>query len=184
MKKQIRIGVFETNSSTQHTLTVRANWLGEDTGKIPTDEIFEFSNVLIESFEGDGDVFNFETEQEKLALCVAYCMNAYENLRSKQTDDYWWDYQDEADDNHCSINDVLKNKPYFVDLYAAIKEERNTELVLTDGIYRLDSLNDDMAFEHIFWEFENVEEQNNSLKDFFKYLLFDNVYIEDEMLGM
>jgi len=186
MKRQIRHNVFETNSSTQHTLTIKNAFFRNKLDVIPANTTFEFSNYIIEDIEGDrdeNDLFNFRTEQERLALCIAFCMNAYENLRAKETHEWYWDYHDEAEENDSTINDTIKDRPYFVDLYAAIKEVRNTDLVIVDGIYRLDSLNDDMAFDPLFKQFENAE-SSNDLKEFFKYILFENVYIEDEMLGM
>ena len=91
----------------------------------------------------------------------------------------------DCDENgNYDINAVAKDKPFFKELYQAIKEVRNTELVLTDAIYELDSLNDDMAFEGLINSYrENIDSDyvNENLVTFFKNIIFGDYTIFDEL---
>ena len=191
MNTKVRKGVFETNSSTQHTLTIqRKDDSSATTGRIPSDTVFKFTNSIVENIEDgrteckdENDIVSFATEIDKLALCVAFCRNSYEALIHK----YYWDYMEEADcdeNGNYGINAVAKDKPYFKELYQAVKEVRNTELVLIDGIYELDSLNDDMAFEGLVTSYhENVDNDyyDENLVTFFKNIIFGDYTIFDEL---
>ena len=108
----------------------------------------------------------------------------------KETNQWYWDYMEEAgytedgDYNYDNINNVAKDKPFFKELYQAIKEVRNTELVLVDAIYDLESLNDDMAFESLVNSYNaNVDNGyfDNDLVTFFKNLIFGDYTIFDEL---
>lgn len=201
MNKKIRHSVFETNSSTQHTLTIQRqidphNDLGLAMGCIPSNTVFKFTNSKVEDIEGSGlwkddcEIVPFATEVDKLALCVAFCRNSYEAMLHKETNQWYWDYMEEAgytedgDYNYDNINNVAKDKPFFKELYQAIKEVRNTELVLVDAIYDLESLNDDMAFESLVNSYNaNVDNGyfDDGLVAFFKNLIFGNYTIFDEL---
>ena len=56
------------------------------------------------------------SEIEKLALCVAFCRNSYEAMLHKETNQWYWDYMEEAgytedgDYNYDNINNVAKDK--------------------------------------------------------------------------
>ena len=93
-------------------------------------------------------------------------------------------YTEDGDYNYDNINNVAKDKPFFKELYQAIKEVRNTELVLVDAIYDLESLNDDMAFESLVNSYNaNVDNGyfDNDLVTFFKNLIFGDYTIFDEL---
>ena len=54
MHYKIRKGVFETNSSTQHTLTIQRQVdSSATTGRIPSDSVFKFTNSRVENIEDD-----------------------------------------------------------------------------------------------------------------------------------
>lgn len=169
MRQQIRKCVFETNSSTSHTLTISKN-KKEKEGFIPSNTDFIFSNTLLN--EINEYHFVFHTEQEKLALCAAFCKNFYTNEQMMETGKDW---------NEIDFSNI-ETKPYFKELVQAIKEERNTNLIFNGNIYDLDSLNDDDTF----LEFIKNEGfcKNLSLVDFFKDILFGGYDIEDNMLPM
>lgn len=201
MNKKIRHSVFETNSSTQHTLTIQRQVdpkgnLSFAMDRIPSNTVFKFTNSKVEDIEGSGlrkddyEIVSFGSEIEKLALCVAFCRNSYEAMLHKETNEWYWDYMEEAgytedgDYNYDNINNVAKDKPFFKELYQAIKEVRNTELVLVDAIYDLESLNDDMAFESLVNSYNaNVDNGyfDNDLVTFFKNLIFGDYTIFDEL---
>lgn len=201
MNKKIRHSVFETNSSTQHTLTIQHQVdpkgnLSFAMDRIPSNTVFKFTNSKVEDIEGSGlrkndyEIVSFGSEIEKLALCVAFCRNSYEAMLHKETNQWYWDYMEEAgytedgDYNYDNINNVAKDKPFFKELYQAIKEVRNTELVLVDAIYDLESLNDDMAFESLVKSYNaNVDNGyfDNDLVTFFKNLIFGDYTIFDEL---
>ena len=201
MNKKIRHSVFETNSSTQHTLTIQRQVdpkgnLSFAMDCIPSNTVFKFTNSKVEDIEGSGlrkhdyEIVSFGSEIEKLALCVAFCRNSYEAMLHKETNQWYWDYMEEAgytEDggyNYDNINNVAKDKPFFKELYQAIKEARNTELVLVDAIYDLESLNDDMAFESLVNSYNaNVDNGyfDNDLVTFFKNLIFGDYTIFDEL---
>lgn len=203
MKQKIRKSVFETNSSTQHTLTIQRqidpqNDLGLAMGRIPSNTTFEFSNSLIEHIEGSGlkwkdenKIVSFGKEVDKLALCIAYCRNCYDNLQYEETGDYFWYYSNEMENEDGeiikSLNEVVKDKPYFKELIQAVKEARNTDLVLVDGLYELDSLNDDWAYETLLHNYVEEtgrkfsEENESDLVEFFKTIIFGNYTIFDEL---
>lgn len=201
MNKKIRHSVFETNSSTQHTLTIQhqvdpKGKLSFAIDRIPSNTVFKFTNSKVEDIEGSGlwkgdyEIVSFGSEIEKLALCVAFCRNSYEAMLHKETNQWYWDYMEEAgytedgDYNYDNINNVAKDKPFFKELYQAIKEVRNTELVLVDAIYNLESLNDDMAFESLVNSYNaNVDNGyfDNDLVTFFKNLIFGDYTIFDEL---
>lgn len=201
MNKKIRHSVFETNSSTQHTLTIQHQVdpkgnLSFAMDRIPSNTVFKFTNSKVEDIEGSGlrkddyEIVSFGSEIEKLALCVAFCRNSYEAMLHKETNQWYWDYMEEAgytedgDYNYDNINNVAKDKPFFKELYQAIKEVRNTELVLVDAIYNLESLNDDMAFESLVNSYNaNVDNGyfDNDLVTFFKNLIFGDYTIFDEL---
>jgi hypothetical protein len=199
MKQQIRLKVFETNSSTQHTLTIQrqvdsSGNLSLAIGRIPSDTVFKFTNSRVENIEDgcaewkdENDIVSFATEIDKLALCVAFCRNSYEAMLHKETNQWYWDYMEEAncDENgNYDINAVAKDKPFFKELYQAIKEVRNTDLVLTDAIYELDSLNDDTAFEGLINSYrENIDSDyvDENLVTFFKDIIFGDYTIFDEL---
>lgn len=201
MNKKIRHSVFETNSSTQHTLTIQHQVdpkgnLSFAMDRIPSNTVFKFTNSKVEDIEGSGlrkddyEIVSFGSEIEKLALCVAFCRNSYEAMLHKETNEWYWDYMEEAgytedgDYNYDNINNVAKDKPFFKELYQAIKEVRNTELVLVDAIYDLESLNDDMAFESLVNSYNaNVDNGyfDNDLVTFFKNLIFGDYTIFDEL---
>lgn len=201
MNKKIRHSVFETNSSTQHTLTIQHQVdpkgnLSFAMDRIPSNTVFKFTNSKVEDIEGSGlrkddyEIVSFGSEIEKLALCVAFCRNSYEAMLHKETNQWYWDYMEEAgytedgDYNYDNINNVAKDKPFFKELYQAIKEVRNTELVLVDAIYDLESLNDDMAFESLVNSYNaNVDNGyfDNDLVTFFKNLIFGDYTIFDEL---
>ena len=192
MKKKIRLNVFETNSSTQHTLTIQrqvdpSGNLSLAVGRIPSNTIFKFTNSKVENIKDEDEIVSFATEIDKLALCIAFCRNSYEAILCKKTNKWFWNYIEEADcdeNGNYDINSVAKDKPYFKELYQAIKEVRNTELVLTDAIYELDSLNDDMAFESLLKSYhENVDNDNydDNLVVFFKNIIFGDYTIFDEL---
>ena len=196
MNKKIRHSVFETNSSTQHTLTIQHQVdpkgnLSFAMDRIPSNTVFKFTNSKVEDIEGSGlrkddyEIVSFGSEIEKLALCVAFCRNSYEAMLHKETNQWYWDYMEEAgytedgDYNYDNINNVAKDKPFFKELYQAIKEVRNTELVLVDAIYDLESLNDDMAFESLVNSYNaNVDNGyfDNDLVTFFKNLIFGDTF--------
>lgn len=194
MNRKVRKSVFETNSSTSHTLTIQrqvdpSGNLSLAIGRIPSNTIFKFTNSKVENINGSGvleddcEIVPFATEIDKLALCVSFCRNSYEALIHK----YYWDYMEEADcdeNGNYDINAVAKDKPYFKELYQAVKEVRNTELVLTDAIYELDSLNDDMAFESLVKSYhENIDNDHydENLVTFFKNIIFGDYTIFDEL---
>ena len=201
MNKKIRHSVFETNSSTQHTLTIQHQVdpkgnLSFAMDRIPSNTVFKFTNSKVEDIEGSGlrkydyEIVSFGSEIEKLALCVAFCRNSYEAMLHKEANQWYWDYMEEAgytedgDYNYDNINNVAKDKPFFKELYQAIKEVRNTELVLVDAIYDLESLNDDMAFESLVNSYNaNVDNGyfDNDLVTFFKNLIFGDYTIFDEL---
>lgn len=201
MNKKIRHSLFETNSSTQHTLTIQHQVdpkgnLSFAMDRIPSNTVFKFTNSKVEDIEGSGlrkddyEIVSFGSEIEKLALCVAFCRNSYEAMLHKETNEWYWDYMEEAgytedgDYNYDNINNVAKDKPFFKELYQAIKEVRNTELVLVDAIYDLESLNDDMAFESLVNSYNaNVDNGyfDNDLVTFFKNLIFGDYTIFDEL---
>lgn len=200
MNKKIRYSVFETNSSTQHTLTIQCQVEPKGNslaiGCIPSNTVFKFTNSKVYDIEGSGlrkddyEIVSFGSEIEKLALCVAFCRNSYEAMLHKETNQWYWDYMEEAgytedgDYNYDNINNVAKDKPFFKELYQAIKEVRNTELVLVDAIYDLESLNDDMAFESLVNSYrKNVDSDylDNDLVTFFKNLIFGDYTIFDEL---
>lgn len=195
MKRQIRQSVFETNSSTQHTLTIKLQVdSSETTGRIPSNTVFKFTNSKVENIEcsrkewkDEDEIVSFATEVDKLALCVAFCRNSYESILSKNTNQWYWYYMKEAecDENgNYDINSVAKDKPFFKELYQAVKEVRNTELVLVDAIYELDSLNDDMAFESLVNSYrENIDSDyvDDNLVTFFKKIIFGDYTIFDEL---
>ena len=201
MNKKIRHSVFETNSSTQHTLTIQHQVdpkgnLSFAMDRIPSNTVFKFTNSKVEDIEGSGlrkddyEIVSFGSEIEKLALCVAFCRNSYEAMLHKEPNEWYWDYMEEAgytedgDYNYDNINNVAKDEPFFKELYQAIKEVRNTELVLVDAIYDLESLNDDMAFESLVNSYNaNVDNGyfDNDLVTFFKNLIFGDYTIFDEL---
>ena len=138
MNKKIRHSVFETNSSTQHTLTIQHQVdpkgnLSFAMDRIPSNTVFKFTNSKVEDIEGSGlrkgdyEIVSFGSEIEKLALCVAFCRNSYEAMLHKETNQWYWDYMEEAgytEDggyNYDNINNVAKDKPFFKELYQAIK---------------------------------------------------------------
>lgn len=192
MKKQIRKSVFETNSSTQHTLTIQrrivpVSGLSFEGGHIPSDTIFKFTNSKVKNIE-NSSIVRFATEVDKLALCVAFCCDAYETMLYKETNQWFWNYMEEADcdeNGNYDINAVVKDKPFFKELYKAIKEVRNTELVLVNAIYELDSINDNMAFESLFDSYrENIDRDyvDDNLVTFFKNVIFGDYTIFDKLL--
>ena len=83
MNTKIRKSVFETNSSTQHTLTIKLQVdSSEVTGRIPSNTVFKFTNSKVENIEcsrkewkDEDEIVSFATEVDKLALCVAFCRN-------------------------------------------------------------------------------------------------------------
>ena len=197
MKQQIRKSVFETNSSTQHTLTIQrqivpVSGLSFESGRIPSDTIFKFTNSKVKNIEYSSIVSKygvpFATEVDKLALCVAFCCNAYETMLYKETNQWFWNYMEEADcdeNGNYDINAVVKDKPFFKELYQAIKEVRNTELVLVNVIHELDSINDNMAFESLFDSYrENIDRDyvDDNLVTFFKNVIFGDYTIFDKLL--
>ena len=205
MKQKIRKSVFETNSSTQHTLTIQRqidpqNDLNSHKGRIPSNTTFEFSNSMVEDIESpnlrwnydeENSLVSFTTEVDKLALCVAFCRNSYDNIQQKESGQYFWDYtiemEDEDGNEVKSLNDVVKDKPFFKELIQAVKEERNTDLVLVDGLYELDSLNDDCAYETLLHNYVEEtgrkfsEENESDLVEFFKTIIFGNYTIFDKL---
>ena len=202
MNRKVRKSVFETNSSTSHTLTIQRIIDDNDIGKyfdgsmIPSNTTFEFCNSMVENIEDLAvdckekgkeylDTFIFYKEIDKLALCVSLCFNLYDNEQQKTSGHYFWDYSDEIDEeNGGTLNDVVKDKPFFKDLIQAVKEERNTDLVFVDGLYELDSLNDDDAFVTLFKSYHETVSKNEDLVQFFKDVIFGSYTIKDDLFPM
>ena len=182
MKKQIRKNVFETNSSTSHTLTLRYCDDNNETNLIPRNSVFEFSNYLyIENKLGNADyeTIHIATEQDKLAVCMALCLNMYEN----ETKTYYFNYNDLAKEEGKTLNEYLKDKPYFKELYQVIKDVCDTELVI-ESICNLDSLNDDMAFEPLIDDCKCHLDETANFYDFIRHVIFSEYEIIDEVVPM
>ena len=188
MRQKVRKSVFETNSSTSHTLTL-AKWMPEtdeelEVGLIPSHTVFEFNHYpyIEELGEGCYEEKHARTQQERLAVCIALCLYLYAHDLGLC---YYSPYvQGEVDeDNGVTLNDVLKEKPYFKELYQVIKNISDTELVIT-GASDLDSLNDDMAFEPLLRDCRSLHYENASYYDLFYTILYDVYEIIDEVVSM
>lgn len=198
MRYKIRKSVFETNSSTSHTLTIERIIDDNDIGKffdgsmIPSNTTFEFCNNILKKVRGLAvdcqekgkeylDVFIFNREIDKLALCVAMCFTLYNQELYKTAGKYFWYYRDEIDENGITLNELLKDKPFFKELIQAVKEERNTDLVFVDSLHELDSLNDNDAFDSLIHSYNATVGNPNDLVQFFRNVIFGSYTVTDEL---
>ena len=185
MKRQVRQGTFETNSSSTHSLTIvdRTNVIEE--GKIPENTTFEFDGYRVfeeyeeqdcNEFEGDWDVTYFKTEQEKLALCLVICQTLYENDQKI----YYYDYHKEAEEKGVSVNEVLKEKEIFDDLYQVVKDVRNTDLVVKSVGSFSGSLSDVSDVIGLVNDYLKKKPESKTTYDMFKNILFGEYDVKDK----
>ena len=187
MKQQIRVGVFETNSSSEHSLTLmkvvdKAGDIGANMAAIPANTTYEFCNEKIRDMEyGDDDSEMFYTEQDKLALCVALCNEMYEIVHHKETGTYYWNYHKEMEEKNTTLHEVVKDKPFFKSLIQAVKEERNTDLVLVKCIHTLESQSGE-TFRGLINSYKKaVDKDINDTVKFFKDIIFGEYSVHDEV---
>lgn len=183
MKRQIRVGVFETNSSSEHSLTLmkvvdKSGDIGANMAAIPANTTYEFRNKKIYDMEyGDDDSEMFYTEQDKLALCVALCKEMYEADQRI----FYWDYHEEMEEKGVTLHEVVKDKPFFEDLIQAVKEERNTDLILVDCIHTLESQSGEV-FRGLINSYQKVvSEDISDATKFFKDIIFGEYSVHDEV---
>ena len=185
MKRQVRQGTFETNSSSTHSLTIvdRTNVIEE--GKIPGNTTFEFDGYRVfeeyeeqdcNEFEGDWDVTYFKTEQEKLALCLVICQTLYE----REQDIFYFDYGRKAMERGVSIDEVLKEIEIFSDLYKIVKDVRNTDLVVKSIGSFSGSLNDVGDVSNLVKDYLKKKPESKTAYDMFKDILFGEYDVKDK----
>ena len=166
---KIRKNLFETNSSSTHSLTVRK--IGDD-GKI------EYGShiVLKEAMLGKSAY----TEKEKLQFISCVLTSLVEMY-----------YDETGESYNCDISELFFNNPAFLTLKEVLKEERNVELEYQGkNTYMLG--NDDygnFAWDILFGDFnwhpeddlrERSLEYCKDMKSKIKEYIFDNYILSSE----
>lgn len=168
MKRQIRRGVFETNSSSTHSISIY-------TAKEPEKADIPFNSVLEVDGEKAYDRTIFD-EVSKLNYIISLLATIEENKY----------YDDEITYNKNDFSEFIL-QPRYMWLKELIKEERNTELKYKDRLkcdfpyYEVTS-DDDSSIEYILSARGKYNlDAEEQFKERCKEIIFDkNVCIEDK----
>ena len=145
---KIRKNVFETNSSSVHSICL-CNLGKNATKKIPSNETINID----EDFSIDGDGFNI-SEWQKLC-CIIDMIRYYKNGEEEDSD--------------------VSNKLFEV-LKKLIKEEKNSNLVINnDADYEYCDESDDYGSEYGIFDMLNINEDDDeeTILNAFKNVIFD-----------
>ena len=180
--KSIRNLVFETNSSSTHSLTIRR--LSEDNRNIPYDTELNICEEV--AYQGCDTIMNEMDKLRYMVQIIALQMD-YE-----ADNDYFgvgvYSYWDEkAKEGWKKYKDKIMVFPWLVWLCDVVKEERNTVLVFDNKhstefpyISAFDSFEDEYAFEVIGLNKQNMYDEE-TVKALFKDIIFNpNVILEDK----
>ena len=169
MKKQIRHGVFETNSSSTHSVSIYKKKI--NTNNIPIDTVLNIST--------DYDRGVFYSEVDKLNFIVIMLASIVENK---------CDYEDLEIK---SFNEMI-SLPWFKWLAEVVKEESNTDIIYkvptywngkekTYVPYYETTYDENNSIEEIFTDFEpEILTDKAKFKELVKNLIYDpTVVMED-----
>lgn len=173
MKRQIRFGVFETNSSSTHSLTIF------ERGKFEFNDIPRNTEVIID------DKFDIVTDQifdqmGKLNFVVTMLASICENR------------YDDDEMEKLEFNDFI-NLNWFKWLKEVVKEQSNTELIYQRPVYYYGgaykrfpyyetTYDEDETVEYIFTKGDSsILDDEEKFKERVKYIIYNpEVIIEDK----
>lgn len=132
--KIVRNRIFETNSSSTHSL-IRTNSLKEDyTPKNPT---------LLVSFIDTNDEFRLSSLQEKVSYLVSHIINDYKYNVST--------YED--------LISQVQNDWNFKRLFSYVKEHYNKEIIFPKEYKTYTEIDDDFAYENALEDIVSINHQ-------------------------
>lgn len=136
MKISIRRGVFETNSSSSHSLTIKHSWKPDPNVDYKSKFRTEGNAILVDmsyaipaeypAWDEQCDVKEFKTPEQKLALAIRLCSGyGHETLNEMKNYNSGIEHAD-----YCEFDDVLE----------VIKKYTGCDNIIIDGLdYRSDS---------------------------------------------
>lgn len=182
MMKRVRNLVFETNSSSTHSLTIRR--LSEDKRTIPYDSKLNICEEV--DYQSSDTIMNEMDKLRYMVQMIALQMD-YESSNDyfgTETYRYWGE---KAKEGWKKYKKNILAFPWLVWLCEIVKEERNTTLIF-EGKYNNDfpyisdfsSFDDEYPFEAIGLNKKNVYDEK-TVKDLFRDIIFNpNVILEDK----
>ena len=182
MMKSIRNLVFETNSSSTHSLTIRR--LTDEDKSIPYDTELDICASV--DFQGD-DLIMSEMEKLRYMVQMVALQMDYEADRDYFGVDTYRYWGEKAKEGWKKYKNKILEFPWLVWLCEVVKEERNTTLVFSEKynsnfpyISAFDTFEDAYVFEVLGLNKQNMYDKEK-VKAIFKDIIFNpNVILEDK----
>lgn len=123
MGTTVRKGVFETNSSSTHSISIEAK---KDWDFVIVDGVVNFDNfnkLIIESDSyGDSQLIIADTKYKKIALMLAYVLGEYSEDELEEFKEYF------------SIKQIIGNPTYIYDDYKNFSLQKIIEIIEDDNL--------------------------------------------------
>ena len=180
--KSIRNLVFETNSSSTHSLTIRR--LSDDVKDIPCNSTLNICKEV--SFVSNQSVISEMDKLRYMVGLIALQMD-YEADRDYFGTEYYSYWGQKSDEGWKKYKKNILEFPWLVWLCEVIKEERNTDLVFEKNVTEFPYISEKHSFEDDYvWEVLKLEKsemyEKDKIKDLFRDLIFNpNVVLEDSV---